>query len=58
MTTLLQLAFWNANGLHQHAEELKVFLTVGNIDIMLISQTHFTDKSYLRNPNYAVYQVR
>jgi hypothetical protein len=28
---------------------------VSNIDIMLISKTHFTDRSYLRIPNYAVY---
>jgi exonuclease III len=47
MTTFLQLALWNANGLHQHAEELKAFLSVRNIDIMLISETHFTDKSAL-----------
>jgi hypothetical protein len=41
-------------GLHQHAEELKTFLSLRNIDIMLISETHFTDKSYLRIHNYAV----
>jgi hypothetical protein len=36
MTTFLQLELWNANGLHQHEEELKAFLSVRNIDIMLI----------------------
>jgi hypothetical protein len=50
MTTFLQLALWNTNGLHQHAEELKTFLSVRNIDIMLISKIHFTDKSYLLIP--------
>jgi hypothetical protein len=43
MATFLQLALWNANGLHQHAEELKTFLSVRNIDIMLISETHFME---------------
>jgi hypothetical protein len=55
MTPFLHLALWNANGLHQHAEELKTFLSLRNLDIMLISKTHFTDKSYLRFPNYTVY---
>jgi endonuclease/exonuclease/phosphatase family metal-dependent hydrolase len=28
-----------------------------NIDVMLISETHFTEKSYLKLPNYAVYHT-
>jgi hypothetical protein len=28
MAPFLQLALWNANGLHQHAEELKAFLSL------------------------------
>jgi hypothetical protein len=55
MATLLQFALWNANGLHQNVEELKTFLSVRNIDIMLIPETDFTDKSHLRILNYAVY---
>jgi hypothetical protein len=38
----LQLALWNANGLAQHADELQTFLAIRNIDIMLLSETHFT----------------
>jgi hypothetical protein len=52
MAPFLQLALWNANGLHQHAEELKTFISLRNIDIMLISETYFTDKCYLRLPNH------
>jgi exonuclease III len=55
MAQFLQLALWNANGLHQHAEKLKTFISLRNIDIMLISETHFTDKNYLRLPNCTVY---
>jgi hypothetical protein len=51
MAKFLQLALWNANGLTQHAEELKTFISVHKIDAMLISATHFTDKSYLKLPN-------
>jgi hypothetical protein len=43
MANLLRLALWNANGLIQHAE-VKTFISVHNIDVMLISETHFTEK--------------
>jgi hypothetical protein len=57
MAKFLQLALWNASGLTQHTEELKTFISVHNIDVMLISKTHFTEKSYLKLPNYAVYHT-
>jgi hypothetical protein len=50
MAKFLQLALWNANGLTQHTEELKTFISIHNIDVMLISETHFTEKSYLNFP--------
>jgi hypothetical protein len=31
-------------GLIQHAEELKTVISLHNIDVMLISETHFTEK--------------
>jgi hypothetical protein len=39
MAKFLQLALWNANGLTQHIEELKIFISHHNIDVMLISET-------------------
>jgi exonuclease III len=45
-----KIAIWNANGLQQHAQELKTFLYDQNIDIIMISETHFTKKHYLRIP--------
>jgi exonuclease III len=48
---------WNANGLTQHTEELKTFISFHNIDIMLISETYFTEKSYLKLPNHTVYHT-
>jgi hypothetical protein len=41
----LHLALWNANGLIHHTEELKTFISVHNIDVMLIPKTHFTEKA-------------
>jgi exonuclease III len=49
---ILRIAQWNANGLQQHKEELTVFLKQNLIDIMLISETHFTTKTYFYIPGY------
>jgi hypothetical protein len=57
MAKFLQLALWNANGLIQHTDELNTFISIHNIEVMLISETHFTNKSYLKLPNYAVYHT-
>jgi len=47
----LKIAAWNANGLSQLAQEIKTF----NIDILLVSKTHFTNRSYITVPNYSIY---
>jgi hypothetical protein len=57
MAKFLQLSLWNANGLTQHTEELETFISIHNIDVMLISETHFSEKSYLKLPNYTVYHT-
>jgi hypothetical protein len=57
MAKFLQLALWNTNGLTQHIEGLKTFTSIHNIDVMLISETHFTEKSYLKLSNYTVYHT-
>jgi hypothetical protein len=49
---------WNANGLSQHVAELQTFISQYNIDIMLISETHFTDKSYLKLEAEAPYSSK
>jgi hypothetical protein len=57
MDNPLHLALWNANGLTQHAEELRTFISYHSIDVMLISETHFTDKNYFKLPFYSVYHT-
>lgn len=51
----LLIVTWNANGLSQRARELELFLREHNIDIALISETHFTDKNYIKFKNYCIY---
>lgn len=48
---------WNANGLLRHQNELEVVLNTTNIDVCLISETHFTKESYIRIKGYNVYHA-
>lgn len=58
MLVALKIGVWNANGLIARAQDLKLFILQNNIDVMLISETHFTHKSYVRIPNYSVYSTQ
>lgn len=48
----LRIAIWNANGLSKHRQELEIFLNYHKIDILLISETHFTSKTFFRIKGY------
>lgn len=48
---------WNANGLQQHQHELQVVLDTENIDVCLISESHFTKQSYIKFKGYRVYHA-
>ena len=54
----MRIALWNANGLTQHKFELELFLKQQQIDVMLISETHFTDKNYLKIYGYNFYHTQ
>lgn len=58
MSVSLKLALWNANGLTQHRLEIETFLISHKIDIMLISETRFTNKSYIKIPKYNIYDTK
>lgn len=55
MIRLIKIGIWNANRLIQRSHEFKTFLIEHDINIMLISETHFTRKSYLKIPRYNTY---
>jgi len=57
MAKPLSISVWNANGLCKHAQELPHFLQSFDIDILLISETHFTDRSYTKVPNCIIYST-
>lgn len=51
----LRIITWNANGLNQRARELELFLSTNHIDIALISETHFSNKNYLKIRGFDTY---
>lgn len=53
----LKVICWNANGLLQHQQELQVILETNNIDICLISETHFTKHTQTKFKNYKIYHT-
>lgn len=55
MSKFFKIGLWNANGLGQHEQEVKAFIISHNIDIMLISETHFTNRSYFKLSKYNFY---
>lgn len=57
MVTKYKILHWNANGLLQNSNELKIFIETNKIDIALISETHLSNKSIFRMNNYYVYRA-
>lgn len=55
MVATLRIGLWNANGLNNHREELKSFIINQNLDVMLISETHFTSLHYFRMRDFTTY---
>ena len=51
----LRIATWNANGLLQRKSELEYFIQYQSIDIALISETHFTEKTMFKIRGYRTY---
>jgi hypothetical protein len=54
MAKFLQFALRNINSLTQHTEELKIFISIHNIDI---SEMHFTEKNILNLSKYTVHHT-
>lgn len=51
----LRITIWNANGVSQRKLELNQFLYEKHIDVMLISETHLTNKYNFKINGYLFY---
>lgn len=54
----LKIVVWNANGISQSKSELQTFLLIHKIDVMLISETHLTNKHFFHIKNYFFYDTK
>ena len=57
MVKSIRIMLWNANGLLKHKHELELILETKQIDICLISETHFTNQSYFSINNFITYHT-
>jgi len=55
MAQSIRIAAWNSNGLHNHVQEISLFLTTNKIDILLISESHSTVQTAINIPCYTIY---
>jgi hypothetical protein len=55
MNHFYRIGLWNANGLAKHCQDLKLFISYNKLDIVLISETHFTNLSYFKIPDFTTY---
>ncbi|KAJ4426234.1 hypothetical protein ANN_27046 [Periplaneta americana] len=58
MAQSLRIGLWNANGLANRRQEVEFFLNIHKLDVLLISETHFTDKNYFNIPRYTIYDTK
>ena len=54
MAASLRIAVWHANVLSSHRLEFQTFLDMHQIDIALVSETHFTSRTGFLLPRYTV----
>lgn len=52
MNKYLLISLRNANGPKQHSSDLKAFIINHNIEVISISETHFTNRTFFRLPKY------
>lgn len=54
----LNIATWNINGLAPNVNEVEVLLDTHKLDILLISETHLTDRSSVNIKNYTTHNTK
>jgi hypothetical protein len=55
MAMSLIIAAWNSNGLLNHIPDITIFLSIHKVDILLISESHATNRTVIKIPKYTVY---
>lgn len=55
MINKTKIAIWNINGLSPNKNDVEMLLKMHDLDILLISETHFTKNSQINVRNYNIY---
>ena len=53
----LKICFWNANGINQRKAEISNFMQTHAIDVLLISETHLTNRYNFNIPGYKFHKT-
>lgn len=54
----LKICYWNANGIHQRKSEIQLFVDQNDIDVLLLNETHLTDKYNFKIQGYDFYDAK
>ena len=55
--SFLKICFWNANGINQRKNEVSHFLQEQDIDVLLVSETHLTNKYNFNIPGFVIHKT-
>ena len=55
--SVIKICSWNSNGVCQHRLEIMHFLAQNNVDVLLLSETHLTNKNYFGIPGFIFYKT-
>ena len=57
MANLYRIALWNANGLIKRRHEIEMIIHKEKIDILLVTETHFTNNNYFSIAGYKCFST-
>jgi hypothetical protein len=57
MATSLKILAWLANDLKHHIQQIILLLNTNKIDILLVSESHTTEHTFVKIPHYTIYSA-
>lgn len=55
---MLKICYWNANGVDRRKLEIQQFVDQNEIDVLLVNETHLTDKNNFKIKGYDLYDAK
>lgn len=54
----LKICYWNANGIAQRKLEIQQFMDQNQIDVLLVNETHLTDKNNFKIKGFDIHEAK